>query len=115
VYKKKSTDSPSPFDFLCVILCPGTMCATASLRLHLVCDTDLELGHVDTTCRRNISNQGLANGVLNSGVHTEALALISEYIDEKSVLLITSPPRASASHMQARTVRTCCTSSFRAS
>ncbi|KAJ7823720.1 hypothetical protein B0H14DRAFT_2597746 [Mycena olivaceomarginata] len=52
------------------------MCAHASVRLHLVCDTDLGLSHVDTTCRRNISNHGLANGVLNSGVHTEALALI---------------------------------------
>jgi 26S proteasome regulatory subunit N1 len=73
------------------------MSATASLGLSLLWDTDVGLSHVDkyTYSSEEHIKAGalLATGILNSGVRTEAdaaLALLGDYVGNKSVILKTS-------------------------
>ena len=71
--------------------------AAASLGLSLLWDTDIGLSHVDKytySSEENIKAGALlATGILNCGVRTEAdaaLALLGEYVENKSVPLKTS-------------------------
>lgn len=92
----------------------GMMSAAASLGLSLLWDTDVGLSHVDkytysseehikvfyftgffSDSRLTLNKAGalLATGILNSGVRTEAdaaLALLGDYVGNKSIPLKTS-------------------------
>ncbi|TEB31795.1 26S proteasome regulatory complex, non-ATPase subcomplex, Rpn1 subunit [Coprinellus micaceus] len=75
----------------------GMLSAAASLGLSLLWDTDIGLSHVDKytySSEENIKAGALlATGILNCGVRTEAdaaLALLGEYVENKSVPLKTS-------------------------
>ncbi|RXW17645.1 hypothetical protein EST38_g8208 [Candolleomyces aberdarensis] len=75
----------------------GMLSAAASLGLSLLWDTDIGLSHVDkyTYSAEETIKAGalLATGILNCGVRTEAdaaLALLGEYLENKSVPLKTS-------------------------
>ncbi|TFK22375.1 26S proteasome regulatory complex, non-ATPase subcomplex, Rpn1 subunit [Coprinopsis marcescibilis] len=75
----------------------GMLSAAASLGLSLLWDTDIGLSHVDkyTYSSEEHIKAGalLATGILNTGVRTEAdaaLALLGEYVENKSVPLKTS-------------------------
>jgi 26S proteasome regulatory subunit N1 len=71
--------------------------ASASLGLSLLWDTDFGLSHVDkyTYSSEEYIKAGalLATGILHCGIRTEgdaAMALLSEHVDNKSVLLRTN-------------------------
>jgi 26S proteasome regulatory subunit N1 len=73
------------------------MSAAASLGLSLLWDTDVGLSHVDKytySSEEHIKAGALfATGLLNTGVRTEvdaALALLGDYVDNKSIPLKTS-------------------------
>src|SRR6202789_3524501 len=73
------------------------MSAAASLGLSLLWDTDVGLSHVDKctySFEEHIKARALfATGLLNTGVRTEAdaaLALLGDYVDNKSIPLKTS-------------------------
>jgi 26S proteasome regulatory subunit N1 len=75
----------------------GMMSAAASLGLSLLWDTDVGLSHVDKYSYSNEEHVKagalLATGILHSGVRTEvdaALALLQDYVENKSVPLRTS-------------------------
>ena len=72
------------------------MSAAASLGLSLLWDMDVGLSHVDKctySFEEHIKARALfATGLLNTGVRTEAdaaLALLGDYVDNKSILLKT--------------------------
>jgi 26S proteasome regulatory subunit N1 len=73
------------------------MSAAASLGLSLLWDTDVGLSHIDKytySSKEHIKAGALfATGLLNMGVRTEAdaaLALLGDYVDNKSIPLKTS-------------------------
>ena len=73
------------------------MSAAASLGLRLLWDTDVSLSHVDKYTyfsEEHIKAGALfATGLFNTGVRTEvdaALALLGDYVDNKSIPLETS-------------------------